>query len=113
MTRITISETMLSIMTTTTKIKKPEERLRMEDDPRFLTLLAGLGGSALSQFEVYRKSKQRDYDGEYEIDNLAEDEEWRLEILTNRVWDAAVLLYKRLTRDDVISEFNKKVSHVH
>jgi hypothetical protein len=95
----------------TTKLKTPSEA-RMENDPRFLTLLAGLGGSCLSQFEIYRKSKQRDYDGEDMIDNLAEDEEWRLEILTNRVWDAAVLLYKRLTRDDVISEFNRKVSHV-
>ena len=95
----------------TTKLKNPAEKLRMEDDPRFLTLLAGLGGSALSQFEIYRKSKQRDYDGEYEIDNLASDEEWRLEMLTNRVWDAATLLYKRLTREDVISEFNRKITH--
>ena len=84
----------------------------MEDDPRFLTLLAGLGGSCLSQFEVYRRSKQRDYDGEAEIENLASDEEWRLEVLTDRVWVAATLLYRKLTRSDVISEFNKRISHV-
>ena len=52
----------------------------MEDDPRFVTILAGLGGSCLSQFEIYRKTRQRDYDGEFEIQNLASDEEWRLEI---------------------------------
>ena len=54
----------------------------------------------------------RDYDGEAEIENLASDEEWRLEVLTDRVWSAATLLYKRLTKTDVISEFNQKVSHV-
>jgi hypothetical protein len=88
-----------------------EERLRMEDDPRFLTLLAGLGGSCLSQFEIYRKTRQRDYDGEFEIENLSEDEEWRLEVLPDRVWAASVRLYKRLTREDVISEFNRKITH--
>jgi hypothetical protein len=106
---------MLSNMTTISDLKNPSEatpKLRMEDDPRFLTLLAGLGGCCLSQFEIYRKSKQRDYDGEYEIENLSSDEEWRLEIVTDRVWDAAVRLYKRLTKEDVITEFNKKVSHV-
>jgi hypothetical protein len=87
---------MCAKMNTTIKLKNPPEetKLRMEDDPRFLTLLAGLGGSCLSQFEIYRKSRQRDYDGEFEIENLTEDEEWRLEILTDRVWFAAVRLYK-------------------
>ena len=83
----------------------------MEDDPRFLTILAGVAGSCLSQYEIHRISKQRDYGGEDLIEDLSGDEEWRLEILTDRVWDAAVRLYKRLTREDVISEFNEKVTH--
>ena len=97
-------------MTTNTVSKTPEKtKLKMEDDPRFIAILAGLGGSCLSQFDVYRET--REY-GEDTMQNLCSDKEWRLEELTNRVWDAAVRLYKRLTRNDVISEFNQKVSHV-
>jgi hypothetical protein len=81
-------------------------KLRMQDDPRFIQLLAGLGGSCLNQFEIYRKGR---YAGEDTIEDVIEDEQWRLQVLTARAWDAATLFYKRLTKEEPTKAFNEKV----
>jgi hypothetical protein len=93
--------------------EKVKPKLRMEDDPRFLTLLAGVAGSCLSQYEIYRRQKGMDYEGHDLIETLVDDEdEWRLGVLTNRVYFAATLLYKRLTKEDQsIETFNEKLAN--
>ena len=68
----------------------------MENDPRFLTLLSRVASSSLCQFEIYRQTRRKDYDGEYESENLASDEQCRIEEITDRVWRIAVRLYNKL-----------------
>ena len=62
-----------------------------------------------------------DYEGEDLIETLVDDEdEWRLGILTGRVYFAAKLLYQRLTKErkeepvgrpnNEIETFNKKLA---
>jgi hypothetical protein len=87
---------------------KPK-RLRMQDDPRFLTLLAGVAGSALSQFEIYRVRKKGDYFGDDLVENLCEDDESRLGIVIDRAWFGAVRLYQRLTKEEPTEAFNEKI----
>jgi hypothetical protein len=94
------------------KKEASKPRLRMEDDPRFLTLLAGVAGSCLSQYEIYRTRKRMDYGGEDLIETLVDDDdEWRLNMLADRAWVAATRLYRRLTKEDQsIETFNEKLS---
>jgi ferritin-like protein len=91
----------------TTESKPP---IRMENDPRFLTLLAGAASGAITQFEVYRITKGMDYEGEDLVQNLCEDEEERCEQQANRVWLVASVLYRRLTKKSEVREFNEKLA---
>jgi hypothetical protein len=84
--------------------QRPKLLSQMRDDPRFLTLLAGVGGGALAQFEVRRMvGKGMDYDGGDLIETShshgwAEDE--RCEQQARRIWRIAEYLYERLVSED-------------
>ena len=91
------------------KEKTPKPKLRMQDDPRFIQLLAGVAGSALSQFEVYRVRKKGDYFGDDLVEDLSEHDESRLAVVIDRAWFGAVRLYQRLTREEPTEAFNEKV----